>query len=178
MSEAVFSSVLVPVVFEAGRPNELAVDRSVQLSDGEWVVIGPSTLRALELANALAAGGQVRLVHATPDYHSVAVYGSQEGLWLNEAGVRELDETAKRRSLEVLGALAKRHCRGVTVINDVGPGRPIDVIEDAARRNPPDAIILAASGHGRMRRVVLGSTADKLIRRAVCPVVVVPGAPT
>ena len=38
-----------------------------------------------------------------------------------------------------------------------------------------DAIVLAVSGHGPLRRAALGSTADKVIRRAPCPVIVVSG---
>ena len=173
----VFSRVMVPIAFEAADKHEIAADRTVELTDGEWAVVGSPTVAALKLAAKLAGGGEVRLVHSTPDYRSVAVYGSQEGLWLNDSSIRELDDAAERQSMHVMKALAQRHCPGVTLEYDVGPGRPLDVILEAAKRHPPDAIVLAASGHGRVRRAVLGSTADKIIRKAFCPVVVVPAEP-
>lgn len=172
-----FSRVVVPIAFEAADEHEIAADRAVELTKGEWAVVGPPTIAALELAAKLAAGGEVRLVHATPDYRSVAVYGSQEGLWLNDSSIRELDEAAKRQSLNVMQSIAERHCRGVTLEYDIAPGKPLDVILEISKHHPPDAIVLAASGHGRVRRAVLGSTADKIIRKAFCPVVVVPAEP-
>jgi len=172
-----FSRVVVPIAFEAADKHEIAADRTVELSQGEWAVVGLPTIAALKLAAKLAAGGEVRLVHVTPDYRSVAVYGSQEGLWLNDNNIRELDETAKRQSLHVVTTFAQRYCEGVTLEYDIAPGKPLDVILEVAKQHPPDAIVLAASGHGRVRRAVLGSTADKIIRKAFCPVVVVPAEP-
>jgi nucleotide-binding universal stress UspA family protein len=51
-------------------------------------------------------------------------------------------------------------------------GSPFLVIGDAAR--PGDVIVMASHGRGGARRWFLGSVAEKLIREAPVPVVIVP----
>ena len=56
----------------------------------------------------------------------------------------------------------------------VEPGNPLDVILAATQEYEVDLIVLAASARDRIDRAFVGSTADRLIRRAECPVLVVP----
>jgi nucleotide-binding universal stress UspA family protein len=174
MTSAPFRRVLVPVAFDKADEHEVAADRAVDASPGSWVVVAPATQRALELAAKLAAGGEVRLVHATPDFASAAVYAGPTGTWVTDANITDLNDVACRQSTEVLEMVGKHHCPGVDVVTVAKPGRALTVIMDEAKDHPPDAIVLAASGRGRVRRAVLGSTADKIIRHAFCPVIVVP----
>jgi nucleotide-binding universal stress UspA family protein len=48
-----------------------------------------------------------------------------------------------------------------------------EVIHELARKNRSDLIALATSGHGGIRRLALGSIADKLVRTAETPVLVI-----
>jgi nucleotide-binding universal stress UspA family protein len=60
----------------------------------------------------------------------------------------------------------------VAVAADVAEGRPADVLAAAARE--ADLLVLGSHGHGRMRHTVLGSVSEECVRKATCPVVVLP----
>lgn len=46
-------------------------------------------------------------------------------------------------------------------------------IVDAAREVSADLIVIATHGHSRLQRILLGSTAEKVVLHAPCPVLVV-----
>ena len=171
-----FAEVLVPVSFEIADLETKQAGKAVEIEPGRYIQVSPSTVEALELAARLAAGGRLRLVHATPDLTHFGVYGGPEGAWFPTDAAGAIHHMTKERSLRVLETLAERHAPGLTIEYHVVPGPPTAVILGAASKHPPDAIVLAASGRGRIRRAVLGSTANKIIRQAPCPVVVVPRA--
>jgi nucleotide-binding universal stress UspA family protein len=132
-----------------------------------------ATERALKLAARLAAGGRLRLLHATPALTHLGV-GEPYGTWFPADSAAALDRTARQQSIAILRELAARYCEGVTVDTHVVAGAPALVILSDAEKSPPDAIVLAISGHRRLYRAFLGSTADKVIREAPCPVIVMP----
>ena len=53
-------------------------------------------------------------------------------------------------------------------------GPVVDTILQQAGKVEADAIVMAAPGHGRWHDLILGNVADSLIRRAECPVLVIP----
>ena len=164
----VFKRVLVPIAFDPSGHGEPG-----WTPDEDEASISETSRRALELAARLAAGGEVRLLHVTPDFASAAAYvGTAEGT--GKRTIAKLNETARAKSEEVLQRLGAEHCPGVTVTACAAPSPVLGAIQHEAQAHPPDAIVIAASGHGRVRRFVLGSTADKIIRNAPCPVIVVP----
>jgi nucleotide-binding universal stress UspA family protein len=55
----------------------------------------------------------------------------------------------------------------------VRKGYPVQQIIDAARDLEIDLIILSTHGHTGLKHVFLGSTAENVVRRAPCPVLVV-----
>lgn len=55
----------------------------------------------------------------------------------------------------------------------VREGEPIAEIVAAASELKIDLIVISAHGRGGLRRVLLGSTAEHVLRRAPCPVMVV-----
>ncbi len=55
-------------------------------------------------------------------------------------------------------------------------GRPFEEICKLARDIQTDLIVLPTRGHSGLRHVVLGSTAERVVRRAPCPVLVLRGA--
>jgi len=64
---------------------------------------------------------------------------------------------------------------GVTIATEVVEGRAADVLSAAAR--DADLLVLGSHGHSRVRHTVLGSVSEECVRKAVCPVVVLPAAP-
>jgi nucleotide-binding universal stress UspA family protein len=168
-----FQRVLVPVEF-------VIADRKTS-DGGEVVEAGGQTLevaaamrRSLQLGATLARGGQLRLVHATPSLAYAGIYGGPEGAWMPTETLRELDDNARRSSIKILEDLARLYCPGVEAQCRAPAGAATDVILEEAEDLHADLIVLATSGRGRARRFFLGSTADKVIRQAACPVLVVP----
>ena len=157
-SDATFSVCVVPIEVDAKA-----------WSSG----VSDATVRAVALADRLTAGGTVHLVHATPELTHFGLGGGGYGAWFPEDSAAKLDRTARDRAEQVLHRLAEQ-CPHVSVEFDVRPGDPHVVVLRTAERAGADGIVLPLSGHGALKRALLGSTADKLIRQASCPVLIVP----
>jgi len=170
MTVPAFDKVLVPLEFvPANRDDPSAVEVG-----GHVIALPPSLGTCLELGARLAGHGTLRLVHATPSLADAALYGGPEGTWIPDASLRELDDRAHRAALKVLADLARKFMPNTNVELRAAAGRPMDIILREAQEFQADVIVLATSGRGRARRFFLGSTADKIIREANCPVLVVP----
>ena len=62
----------------------------------------------------------------------------------------------------------------VTVTTSVRTGKPFHEITTAAREGAADLIVIATHGHTGVERALLGSTAERVVRHAPCPVLIVP----
>ncbi|MBX7267259.1 universal stress protein [Micromonospora sp. Llam7] len=69
-------------------------------------------------------------------------------------------------------AVVNRDGSAAPVAAQVVEGRPADVLSAAARG--ADLLVLGSHGHGRLRHTVLGSVSEECVRKATCPVVVIP----
>jgi len=75
---------------------------------------------------------------------------------------------------ERLAAWAERVVpNGVAVKHVVAVGEPYDVITGMARREKLDLIVISTHGHTGLNRLFLGSTAERIVRHAACPVLVI-----
>lgn len=63
---------------------------------------------------------------------------------------------------------------GVELRLHARPGRAVPAILADAAALPGDLIVLGTHGHGGFDRLVLGSVAEKIVRKAPCPVLTVP----
>lgn len=120
------------------------------------------------LADALRA--DVRLLHVIPNpaqlpwsIDSGAAFPDLEGSWRMHAQT-ELERARDEAGLSSDTAL------------DIGIGEAAHEILAHAHRHRADVIVLGTHGHGRIARLMLGSVADKVVRQAVSPVLVVPPA--
>ena len=84
---------------------------------------------------------------------------------------RDSMESGVQKQLEALGS---RHgSEGVVVKTEKIPGTPFyEIIQYAGRENC-DLIVLGSHGHGPVKHLLLGSVAEKVVRKATCPVLVV-----
>ena len=62
---------------------------------------------------------------------------------------------------------------GGSPIATVLVGRPADEIADYAKQVDADMIVIASHGHSRLAHLMLGSTAEGVVRQAECPVLTV-----
>jgi nucleotide-binding universal stress UspA family protein len=63
----------------------------------------------------------------------------------------------------------------VAVAGQIVEGRAPDVLADVSR--DADLLVLGSHRHGRARHALLGSVSEEVVRKATCPVVVVPEPP-
>ena len=84
----------------------------------------------------------------------------------------EARERATRLLDDEIRALVARRGSHLPVASEVIEGSPADVLAEAAR--PADLLVLGSHGHSRVRHTVLGSVSEACVRKAPCPVVVIP----
>lgn len=117
----------------------------------------------LELAEAI--GGEVALVYAVDP-------GSG---FQPESGIpaSDLIAAALQEAREMLAAFRSRARLQEVPFEFVEIGNPVDVILKVAAEWRADMIVVASHGRGGMRRLVLGSVAEGVMRRSHCPVLVI-----
>lgn len=129
-----------------------------------------ASLKAVNYAADLAEtlGAKLVLEHViepipvVPDFAAYPTMGFQDGAL---SGAR-----AK------LKQLAQRHTRNPGLIEktNVRQGIAFQEITRAASTLKADLIVIATHGYTGFKHVLLGSTAERVVRHAPCPVVVVP----
>lgn len=127
-----------------------------------------TSLRALEAAVPLAetAGARLYLLNVIePNPYISGLEGSPPVM---------PDATLARDASQQLPRLAEHFVpKSVTTKSLVLRGRPASVIVETAVQNQVDLIVLSTHGHTGLDRLLLGSTAEHVVRHAVCPVLVV-----
>lgn len=101
-----------------------------------------------------------------------------EFLALDLAGVHETSERVRERALEqALNSLQAQadplRAQGIRVQPVVVEGAPAETIIDYASENNVDLIVMSTHGRSGVERWVYGSVADKVLRGAFCPVLLV-----
>ena len=81
------------------------------------------------------------------------------------------EESRKQRASEFLGDFLKRHeLAGLTEVVRVGdPGLEI---AEFVKQNAVDLIVIPSHGHHGLKRILLGSVAERVLRHAECPTLV------
>ncbi|GAA2525435.1 universal stress protein [Pilimelia columellifera] len=120
--------------------------------------------RALEWAVREAAARQ-GTVQAVATWR----WDNLEGGMLPTSAERDLAEQTLEREVQ---SLSGRLRSTVAIAAEVVEGRAAEALSDAAR--DADLLVLGSHGHSRVWHTVLGSVSEECIRRATCPVVVVP----
>ena len=145
---------------------------------------------AVSIADLYKAG--IVIVHALEDSPAIdAAIGSHIGQerWAeiqrrNEQSAREaIIGKRKSENPEVKEAL-KTIFRDATadlenqsfILDDVvvKRGLPVDVILEAAENLKCDLIVIGTQSHGGLKQMVMGSTAQRVLKRSTVPVLVVP----
>lgn len=120
---------------------------------------------AAELAAAL--DGTIHLVHALPP---APMGGPELGMAYSAAVMESMTRTAN----DALEARAARYRDRASL----GPvrlelGDPREVIDGVAEQLGADLIVMGTHGRRGLRRVLLGSVAESVVRTAPCPVLTV-----
>ncbi|WIV66618.1 universal stress protein [Natrialbaceae archaeon AArc-T1-2] len=80
----------------------------------------------------------------------------------------------EQRATEALAAVTDRADeRGLAVTETIATGRPHREITEYATENDADLIVMGSAGRSGVRRALLGSVAERTLRTATIPVLVV-----
>lgn len=93
---------------------------------------------------------------------------------MGQIAIPSIDLEMDKRAIDELNKLAEQEIPvEVKVKSIVKTGKPfIEIIETASEENI-DLIIIATHGHTGMEHILFGSTAEKVVRKAPCPVLTI-----
>lgn len=115
---------------------------------------------------ALAYDAEIDLVHVLQSVALPGAYGA-EPLQLDDDAI---EEEFRARLHEAAQPLREAD---LAVTPHLLRGHPAEALLDFAADHPVDLIVLATHGRTGVRRFLLGSVAEKTLRRAPCPVFIV-----
>jgi len=124
--------------------------------------------QALDTAIPLAEryGGKITLIHIVEP----AYIGGEAGLAYLPVDNTGLLQAAKDRLQKTAGDLIAPALFDKAIVRE---GSAYHEITEAARKLKADLIVIASQGHTGLSRVLLGSTAERVVRHARCPVLTV-----
>lgn len=128
---------------------------------------------ALRVASELAAchGSELHLVHVVPDARQQAWSAEAPGLDFSLLQAESMAQAEAR--LAASAAAATAHLPRVVTRVIAGLPAAREVAQYAASHGA-DLIVVGTHGYGPIRRFVLGSVAERVVRLAHCPVLSVP----
>ncbi len=134
------------------------------------VDFSPHSLKALRYARAFARQFKASLVLL--HVNEPVVFPSELGYapLATEALDRGFQKDAQAR---LTSLAAECTAEGMQTETSVRVGRPYNEISTAATELDADLIIIATHGFTGLTHVLLGSTAERVVRHATCPVLVV-----
>ena len=135
----------------------------------------PTANKGLDEAIGMAklTGARIRLIHIVNEHALSCGWAGATGLWsemvtaLQEAG-RNLLELARRR-------VASAGVAVDTLMPEVCGSRVADVVTEQAVAWQAELIVIGTHGRRGVRRLVLGSDAEQILRIAPVPVLLVRG---
>lgn len=130
----------------------------------------PHSFKALRYAEALARqfGSRLHLLHVTEPI----AYPTDLGYAPVISGELETElQRGVRQRLDAL--LAEVKARGFAVEGSLRVGRPFAEIVEAAAADKVDLVVVTTHGFTGLKLVLLGSTAERVVRHSPCPVLVV-----
>ena len=123
---------------------------------------------ARELARSFDA--TLHLLHVVPD--PLQQPWAVEAPGLDFPGLADqwrVDAMARLEALQASSDLV-----AAQTVLEVGAGPPHKVIVDYSVDHAVDLIVLGSHGHGPVVHFLLGSVAERVVRQATCPVLIVP----
>ena len=129
------------------------------------------TKRVVAEAVALARALDARVVLLTVS-QPVALVADYTAFLDNIAEVNDLVAKAAKREIEKLEQGVEPDFERITSIQLTGA--PVPLILDQAKKLAADYIVIGSHGHTAFYDLLIGSTASGVLKRAPCPVVIVP----
>ncbi len=172
VAERIVREIAVPVLLRRPRDQEQPVEgfalrRLLVPLDESAVsesVVEPAT------ALAVAYGAEIVLLRVVEPLIVRARIVTAPAVEVDE---EDLARQAERAERYLDGVILRLQGRRINVRQHLmAHHQPARAILDAARETQADAIAMATRGYGGLRRLVIGSVADKVLRGAECPLMV------
>ena len=135
-------------------------------------ILGPTdfsqhSANAVRYGAELAAkfGADLHLLHCVEQ--TPILYG-EGGAWISPETIVELQAAADKQLQEV-----PVDVDGVNVIRKCVDGHPFVEVIRYAKSEETDLIVMGTHGRGAIAHLLLGSVAEKVVRKAPCPVLTV-----
>lgn len=128
--------------------------------------------KAEAYATALADhyDASLHLLHVDPPMPIMAPYGEIP------VDVRLFEEQREQALTDLAAAGDRARAKGVDTETSVRGGQPAREILAVVEEQGADMLVIGTHGRGGVEHLLLGSVAEKLVRKAPCPVMVVPPA--
>jgi len=124
---------------------------------------------AIDLAKG--QGASLQLVHVL-DYHYLVMGGLEAGAYIDEL-MASLTQSGKR-IVKRAEELVRKACVPVSSVLLQSPAGPAaDAIVRQAKKWKPDLIVVGTHGRRGMRRMLMGSDAEQVVRNSPVPVMLV-----
>ena len=128
------------------------------------------SLRALDYAVEIAEkfSSELKLLYVIEPLLQAAdlSWGSVNFEQLNKSHRQSAEEQLERLT-------AERIPKSVACETNIATGKPFVEIIKEAKANNSDLIVMATHGRGAVAHLLMGSTAEKVVRKAPCPVLTV-----
>lgn len=137
-------------------------------------VDGSATATAgLREAIRLAKGQKatLQLVHVV-DQHSVVMMGMEAASYLDEV-LQGLAASGRRILARAQALAAGAGVKATAVLRETLTGPAADAIVDQAKKGRADLIVIGTHGRRGVRRLVMGSDAEQVVRASPVPVLLV-----
>jgi nucleotide-binding universal stress UspA family protein len=127
--------------------------------------------RAVDAAVDLAAlvGATVSLVHA----YELPMYSFPDSVVVSSPDVAQRITSDALERLEA--AIERRKQRGVPIQSVLRMGAAWDELNGVAAEQNAEVIVVGTHGRRGFSRVMMGSVAERMVRTAVCPLLVIRG---
>ena len=126
--------------------------------------------KAEAYATSLASryGAALHLLHVDPPTPVMAPYGEMP------VDIRLFEDQRQQAEHDLAAARDRARAAGVAADASIRGGYPAREVLEVADREHSDLIVLGTHGRGGFEHLLLGSVAEKVMRKAPCPVMVVP----
>jgi len=170
VTERLMRSLKCPLLVVRETPPELMPDPVRGLRFNRILVgcdFSPAANAALDYGVNLAQEfeAELHLIHILePQVYSDILATTLEA---ERGDTDDIRDKLDRRLSDLITPEAMNWCRVKTVVTE---GRPFEAITSYAGEKGIDLIVLGVRGHGVVETLFLGSTTDRVIRKAHCPV--------
>lgn len=170
VTERLMRALTCPLLVVRETPPDLMPDPTQGLRFNRILVgcdFSPAANAALEYGVSLAQEfeAELHLIHVLePQVYSDFLATTLDAV-PGETG--DIKEKLDQRLTDLITPEAMNWCRIKTAVIE---GRPFEAITDYAGENGIDLVVLGVRGHGVVETLFLGSTTDRVVRKAQCPV--------